>query len=334
MIQRFSALIILLVVLGVSCQARTIPTVPIVPTVGAERLVTPTPTSRCDRVGNLSPERPTIPRPEVIQIPVITPQSTLASARSDLIDARFYSDLLDEVMPLLIYLPPGYYDSQHRYPAVYMLSGFAGDYREWATYGACSILDTLIRGGKVQPMIMVMPEGEQSWWFNHAPVPGSDGKPYGDYVWKDVVSHIDANYRTLPRRESRAIGGLSSGGQGALMLGLTHPEVFSVIGAHSPSFRGADGSLVIFGDPDYFKQYDPIWIIQNSDTWKQLTIWIDKGKEDQQWGSAIEYFHALLDQYGVSHEFQDAWYGTHDGNYWAAHLSDYLVWYASKLKGE
>lgn len=249
MIQRFAVLAIFLVLLNVSCRPQSTP----IPR--AIQTITPTPTSPCDLVENLAPERPAIPRPNVIPIPTITPQAPLASPRSALIDGRFYSPLIGEEMPILIYLPPGYYDSPRRYPVLYMLSGFAGDYREWATYGLCHVLDTLIRGGKVQPLILVMPEGERSWWFNHAPVPDSDGKPWGDYVWHDVVGVVDANYRTLPRRESRAIGGLSSGGQSTLMLGLTHPEVFSVVGAHSPSFRGADGSLAIFGDPDYFKQY-------------------------------------------------------------------------------
>ena len=327
MIRRFFIATIV-ILFSVSCQSKPFPLT------GAIRAITPTPSSPCDLIENLAPERPTIPRPDVIPIPVITPRPTLATARSDLVDARFSSPLIGEELPILIYLPPGYYDSSRRYPVLYLLSGFAGDYREWATYGACHVLDTLIRGGKVQPMILVMPEGEQSWWFNHAPIPGSDGKPWGDYVWHDVVGVVDANYRTLPRRASRAIGGLSSGGQSALMLGLTHPEVFSVVGAHSPSFRGADGSLAIFGDPEYFKQYDPVWIIHHSDSWKQLTIWLDMGEEDTQWGSAIENFHALLDQYSVSHEFQDTWAGVHDSDYWAAHLSDYFQWYSSKLKGE
>jgi len=326
MIRRSLATVLTL--LTVSCAASR----PIAPT--QTPIPIPTPTSPCDLVENLAPERPTLPRPLVIPIPTITPQPPFASARSDLLDAKFYSPLVGEQMPLLVYLPPGYYDSPRRYPVLYMLSGFAGDYREWATYGACRILDTLIRGGKVQPMILVMPEGERSWWFNHAPVPGSDGKPWGDYVWHDVVGVVDAKFRTLPRRASRAIGGLSSGGQSALMLGLTHPEVFSIIGAHSPSFRGADGSLAIFGDQAYFDQYDPIWIIQHSNSWQQLTIWIDMGKEDSRWGNAIEDFHAFLDQHGVAHEFHDEWHGIHDGDYWSAHLSNYLMWYSSKLKGE
>ncbi|MEW5719654.1 MAG: alpha/beta hydrolase-fold protein, partial [Chloroflexota bacterium] len=220
MIQRLLAPLAFLILFCTSCQTEA--------TLmrAAPRPFTPTPTAPCDTVEELAPERPTIPRPATIPIPTITPQSLFANARSDLVDATFHSPLIGKEMPILIYLPPGYYDSARRYPVLYMLSGYAGDYREWATYGLCRVLDTLIRGGAVPPMILVMPEGERSWWFNHAPVPGSDAKPWGDYVWRDVVEYVDANYRTLPRGASRAIGGLSSGGQSALMLALTHPKVF------------------------------------------------------------------------------------------------------------
>jgi enterochelin esterase-like enzyme len=237
-------------------------------------------------------------------------------------------------MPVLIYLPPGYYNTDRRYPVLYLLGGFAGDYREWATYGACRILDVMIRGGVVQPMILVTPEGDTSWWFNHAPVDGSDGKRYGDYVWQEVVGFVDANYRTLARRESRAIGGLSAGGQSALMLALTQPQVFSIVGAHSPSIRGADGSLAVFGTREYFKQYDPVWLLQNTDTWKQISIWIDVGRDDTNWGDAIREWHRALDALGVEHEFTDTWQGKHESDYWSARLPDYLMWYSSKLEGE
>ena len=72
-------------------------------------------------------------------------------------------------------------------------------------------------------MIIVMPAGNDnpaggvgSFWFNHAPPPMSDGKRWGDFIWKDLVNYIDSNYRTIPHRASHAIGGLSAGGQGAL----------------------------------------------------------------------------------------------------------------------
>lgn len=330
---RTDAILVLVAMILIGCAAES-PSLANVSEAPPLPTLTPIPVSSCDIVDRLAPDRPAIPRPAFIPIPALTPMPSLAQARSDLVEFRFYSRLLGKEMSALVYLPPGYYESSQRYPVLYMLSGFAGDYREWATYGLCDILDALIRSGAVQPMIVVMPEGERSWWFNHAPVAGSDGKPYGDYVWQDVVGFADATFRTLPRRGSRAIGGLSAGGQSALMLALTQPETFSIVGAHSPSLRGADGSLPYFGAPEYFKQYDPIWLLKNTDTWRRISIWLDMGRDDTQWGDSIRELHHLMDTLGVPHEFQDTIPGKHESDYWSARLSDYLVWYSTQLAGE
>lgn len=272
-----------------------------------------------------------LPAPAPIPTAAAFPAQT---GRSQLRVTRFDSESIAQEMPITIYLPPGYFDSGRRYPVLYMLSGFAGDPLEWVDYGLCDSMELLVRGGYIQPMIVVMPSGDYSWWFNHAAVPDSDGKAWGDYIWKDIVGYTDGNYRTLAKRESRAIGGLSAGGQGAMMFSLTHPELFRVVGAHSPSLRHADGSLPFFGDEAYFNQYDPLWLFKNTTGWQGSTYWIDVGDDDTEWGDSIRDLHVLLTLLGVPHTFQDTWHGVHDGYYWGAHVGDYLTWYASQLVGQ
>ncbi len=160
----------------------------------------------------------------------------------------------------------------------------------------------------------------------------------GDYIWKDVVGYMDANYRTIARAESRAVGGFSFGGQGALSLGLTHPEVFRVVGAHSPSLRGADGSIGFMDDWNWYNQFDPIWQVQTTDQARKIALWIDVATEDDkvrkcgpESDRCVESFHALLVSKGVAHEWRDRWPGSHEGSYWMAHLPDYLAWYSSVL---
>ena len=201
-------------------------------------------------------------------------------------------------------------------------------------------MDQLILSQRIQPIIVVMPSGNDnpaggigSFWLNHAPPPASDGKRWGDYIWKDIVSYVDAKYRTLPHRESRAIGGLSAGGQGALTLALTHPEVFGIVGAHSPSFRRADGSVAAFGDQAYYNQFDPIWLVQNVQSSKQLIIWIDDGQSDTEWGDADRNFHDLLVGLNIQHDWH-IFTGGHDPGYWKTHVPDYFQWYSSRLIGQ
>jgi len=244
-------------------------------------------------------------------------------------------------MRFFLYLPVGYYtQNQRRYPAIYLLSGIGGSHYEWPTYGVCSEMDQLIRNSQVQPMIIVMPSGNDnpagglgSYWVNHAPPPLSDGKRWGDYIWRDLVNHIDSKYRTIPQRASRAIGGLSAGGQGALTHALTHPEIFGIVGAHSPSFRRADGSIPALGDPAFYNPYDPIWLVQNTRAAEQLHIWLDDGESDDQWGSAIREYHALLVARGIPHEWR-IFPGGHDPTYWSPWVPTYLRWYSSKLIGQ
>ncbi len=264
----------------------------------------------------------------------------IPTGRSECSEASLFSEALGEKLPFYLYLPPGYFDqTARRYPTLYLLSGGGGNYKEWSQYGVCPQMDQLVRSGQVQPMIVVMPSGNDnpavgtgSYWFNHAPPPVSDGKRWGDYIWQDVVQYIDSQYRTLPDRTSRAIGGLSAGGQAAMTHALTHPEVFSVLGAHSPSLRRADGSMPEFGDPAYYDQYDPIWLVQNTQTWTQLSIWIDDGESDTQWGGPICDFHNLLDSLDIPHEWH-LFPGAHEPAYWQANVPNYLQWYSSQLTG-
>jgi enterochelin esterase-like enzyme len=314
---------------------------PTIPAIDSPRVVTATVAAPLS--ATIAPA--TRPSSTSTRAPTTTPTSTPWSkptGRSSCEDKRFRSASLNQDMSFYLYLPTGYADTQprRRYPVLYLLAGLAGNYKEWPGYDLCDVMDDFIAQGVVQPMIVVMPSGNDnpagglgSYWFNHAPPPVGDGKRWGDYVWKDVVNYIDANYRTLATRESRAIGGLSAGGQAALMLGMTHPEIFRVVGAHSPSFRHADGVIPSFGDEKYFNQFDPEWLVQNTTTWKQLIIWIDDGAQDDQWGTAILDYHNLLVKLGVPHEF-NLFYGFHDPPYWATHLPDYLEWYSAVLIGQ
>jgi enterochelin esterase-like enzyme len=308
------------------------------------RSFTPTPVPSPTRTHTPTPTHTATPRPTPTPYPV--PSGDISR-----IDATFRSASLQLDRELIIYLPPGYNtQSQRRYPVWYVLHGWGGydlmqkHTTEWEQWGLMAGVHDAIVKGAVQPMIVVQPngfmqDGQCSLFFNHGP--GTDGKPWGDYIWKDVVNYIDSNYRTIPRRESRAIGGFSFGGQGALSLALTHPEVFKVVGGHSPSFRGADNSISFMNDWNWFNQFDPIWLTQNTDHAKQLSLWLDVATGDDKVRTCgagsdrcVEAYHTLLVDKGIPHEWHDTWPGPHEGTYWQGHLPDYLAWYSSQLIGQ
>lgn len=141
------------------------------------------------------------------------------------------------VRDLHVYLPPGYDSRDARYPVVWGLAGFTGRGRSMLNDGAwtpgiADRMDALIESGRAKPMILALPD-----CFTH--VGGSQyinstglGR-YDDYIVKELVPLVDARYRTLPGPRHRGVMGKSSGGYGALVLGMRHPDVFGAVACHS-----------------------------------------------------------------------------------------------------
>ena len=136
-----------------------------------------------------------------------------------------------------IYLPPGYEAGKGRYPVVYFLHGYSGSGMGWLNVSAFSPsvperLDALIAGGSIPPVVGVFVDGWTalggSQWVNSEAV----GR-YRDCVARDVVAHMDREFRTVPQAGARAVVGKSSGGYGALVMGRHHPDVFAHLGCHS-----------------------------------------------------------------------------------------------------
>ena len=125
----------------------------------------------------------------------------------------------------LIYLPPGYATNPaKRYPVLYYFHGGGGSARvadRWVQK-----LDAAIKAGICPPLIAVSIQGLPGGGF----LDSADGKtPIESVIIKDLIPHIDATYRTIPKRESRAVSGLSMGGGGAFHLAFKYPEMFSMI---------------------------------------------------------------------------------------------------------
>jgi len=179
--------------------------------------------------------------------------------------SRYYpSKVTGQIRHVMIYTPPGYdADSQKRYPVLYLQHGALEDETGWSKQGhADFILDNLIAAGKAKPMLIVMEKG----YATKAGAPadsGAKGKggfgggpsAFEDVVLKDLIPMIDANYRTIPDREHRALAGLSMGAGQAMQIGLTHLETFSAIGAFSGGGKNADLKTAyggVFADPAAF----------------------------------------------------------------------------------
>src|SRR6185369_12700792 len=128
-------------------------------------------------------------------------------------------------------------DSDHRYPSVYMLAGFTGRGLTHLNDAAWeeplpARLDRLIAERRIRPMIVVMPDCFTKYGGSQYINSSATGR-YEDHVIDELVPFIDKSYRTLPDRENRVVMGKSSGGYGAMVLGMRHPDVFGLVADHS-----------------------------------------------------------------------------------------------------
>ena len=268
------------------------------------------------------PATPSSQQPQVLEKNI---SSEVEVSEGSVLEATIHSNVLGLDLPYRIYLPPGYGFSQQRYPVLYLLHGVGGNYSEWTEGDRLgSIADALVSEGRVCPMLIVMPDGDGSFFMNWA----NGGLRWADYVTNDLVPFIDSRYRTLADKEHRAIGGMSMGGHAALQLAFNHPDLFSIVGGHSPSLFLANEEVpVFFGDWNYYAGYDPIRLAATGGNLRSLQIWLDVSEEDSHL-EAIEQLHDTLTSHGINHQWQPN-PGIHFTTYWIEHTPQYLDFYSA-----
>jgi len=159
---------------------------------------------------------------------------------------------------VFVYTPPGYEDSDRRYPTAYLLHAYGTSAAEeitpktegqrWAP-PLEDVLDPVFRRMGAPPMIVVIPDGWSRWgcgqWVD-SPVTGN--------FEQDVVPYVDATYRTHPAARSRGVFGFSSGGFGSWNLASRNPDVFGAMAVLS-----ADSWLDMTHKVMLYKYLDSIW---------------------------------------------------------------------------
>ena len=215
--------------------------------------------------------------------------------------------LMTHPLSFRVYLPVCYDpDGDYEYPVLYFLHGQSFNDDQWDRLGADETLDRLILAGEVAPFIIVMPQ-ESDYMSNQW-----DSK-YGPAIAEELTVWIDEHYSTCAERDCRAIGGLSRGAAWAMRTGLIYWETFGTIGTHSLApFRG-----------DFNEA--PFWFAEIPED-QLLRIWIDIGVLDVNLDAA-NTFEVRLTKYRIPHEWH-IFLGTHNEEYWQAHVEEYLRWYA------
>ena len=145
------------------------------------------------------------------------------------------SPALGRGLPHVVYTPPGYDPAGPAPASVYLLHGTRSRGVEWITMAkAQATLDRLILGGQLRPVVVVMPDAQNSWYVDSKAVGGP-----GDYetaIARDLVAQIESKWHTAPTRARRAIAGISMGGFGALRIGFAHPQLYAAAASMSGAF--------------------------------------------------------------------------------------------------
>jgi enterochelin esterase-like enzyme len=251
------------------------------------------------------------------------------------------SSILDKDVSYAIYLPYDYSTSERAYPVVYLLHGLGDHHDTWIQDGEINrYADKAIAKGSIPPMIIVMPEGDSSWYINSF----ADKVNYEDFFVKEFIPAIEKKYRIKSQKRFRAIAGLSMGGYGSLIYALKYPQLF---GAAAPLSAGifTDDELVGMTDDKYQRRMSHLlgqglkgkerltqaWyknsilkLVQERSTENLSSVryWIDCGDDD--WltnGNCL--LHLALYNKNVPHEFRVR-NGAHSWSYWRTGITDAL----------
>lgn len=185
--------------------------------------------------------------------------------RTDGIEHRtFQSASLRTPVGFNVCLPPDYQSSpEKRFPVIYYLHGFKGDessYLDYVDYWRTGMRQT-------GSCILVFVNGGETSFFSDSP----DGSVMGETVVKELVLHMDSQFRTVPQPAMRSLHGYSMGGFGALKLLFKYPDLFGSAVAYGATLFTAEemqseaGKLyrIMFGTRERFDANNPIRLVQS-----------------------------------------------------------------------
>lgn len=226
-------------------------------------------------------------------------------------------------------LPPGYEQNpKQSYPVIFLLHGGHGDPNAWFDKHKGQSLKTLQQlytTGKLPPSIIITPDGNDkrgsSPYWDPEYIDGPHGK-VSTAVGDELVKVVQSRYRTITNPDFWAMGGLSSGGWGAVNVGLHNSQHFSILFSHSGYFQDKSGPS---NSPVTYIKSVPLEVK------KRLRIYMDSGTSDIEELDEAKQFTKVLSQLKVYNLFRQ-FPGSHTWEYWREHLTDSLTFVGEQFR--
>lgn len=235
------------------------------------------------------------------------------------------SDTLGKMTSFMVILPD---KKTGPFPVLYLLHGLSDDHTAWTRR------TSIERYVSDLPLIVVMPNGERSFYTNSRTEPRA---AFETMIVRELIGFVDTTFRTQAEREGRVVAGLSMGGYGALKLALKYPELFRAGASLSGAPTFAHGTYWGQNDektggksewgrllgPDLTGSRDDLWVLaEQSDPKRRPELSIDCGAEDHLLKDNRD-FHKHLESVGYPHTYLE-YPGAHDWSYWDAHIQDVI----------
>ena len=143
---------------------------------------------------------------------------------------------------LSVWLPPQYDQGTSRnrgkrFPVLYSLAGFTGSGAaqiNWQHFDESQPARAarLVHERRLAPCILVFPDCFTALGGNQYINSTGVGR-YADYLTRELIPFVDAEFRTLASRDHRGCFGKSSGGYGAIIHGMKYPRYWGAVADHS-----------------------------------------------------------------------------------------------------
>lgn len=200
-------------------------------------------------------------------------------------------------------------------PVLYLMHGRSGNESIIYTLNIQSLADKLIETGRIQPMLIVCPQIEDTMGLN----------VYEDYFFSEAMPLIGQRYHT----RTRYIGGFSEGGYVALNYALRHPKQFSRVGAHMLSIyeKLTDKDMHFLYTYDYQTNNNPISLARRCPVVPETEFYLDMCNDDRNVNRGFEMLAEILEDRGAHvQSHNNAWH--HESHYIKDNLENYLEFYS------